>query len=290
MPCGASSRDSVLAQPATAPRTVFDTPSPAMGSYTEVETTLTIRPQPAARIPGTSVCTMAWLASTWRPKASTNAAASASSAGPPGGPPVLLTRMCTGAASASPATAPRSGSRWVTSPTSTRCRWLAPRGRASTTACSAWARRASTVTSAPSSASSCAAARPMPSDAPQTSAWRPERSRSIRAAPSVDVVTHQRSHGAAPGRSCIGERVGHRHAVPDRMLLGQLELEFDARRFEAEAGDAAQLAPVVLAIVLETPGLPDRGFEAVAHARDEVGKPILVLEHLQRARQMRHCV
>src|SRR5690606_11200833 len=249
-----------------------------------------MRPQPAARIPGTSDCTRAWLASRWRLKASTNADSLASSAGPPGGPPVLLTRMCTGAASASPATAARSASRWVTSPTSTRWRCAALRGRASATACSAWARRATTVTSAPGSASSCAAARPMPSDAPQTRACRPERSRSIRAAPSVDVPAHQRGDRAAAGRLGAGERTGHRHAVLDRMVLVELELEFDARRLEAEADDAAQLAPVLFAIALEAPRLPDSGFEMPAQARDEVGKTILVIESLQRARQMRHRV
>ena len=44
----------------------------------------------------------------------------------------------------------------------------------------AMARRASSVTLAPSSASSWAAARPMPSEAPQTRACRPVRLRSMR--------------------------------------------------------------------------------------------------------------
>ena len=59
MPSAASSRESVLAQLATAPRMVLDTPRLAMGSYTEVEITLTTRPQPAARMPGSTVCTNA---------------------------------------------------------------------------------------------------------------------------------------------------------------------------------------------------------------------------------------
>src|SRR5690606_21322711 len=44
MPSGPSSRDSVFAQFATAPRTVFDTPRPGIGSFTDVEITFTMRP------------------------------------------------------------------------------------------------------------------------------------------------------------------------------------------------------------------------------------------------------
>ena len=44
MPEGASSRESVFDQPATAARIVFDTPRPGIGSRTDVLTMLTIRP------------------------------------------------------------------------------------------------------------------------------------------------------------------------------------------------------------------------------------------------------
>ena len=61
------SRDRVLAQLATAPRMVLETPRLAIGSFTEVEMTLTMRPQPAARMPGSTACTSTWLATRcWR--------------------------------------------------------------------------------------------------------------------------------------------------------------------------------------------------------------------------------
>src|SRR5690606_38783303 len=97
------------------------------------------------------------------------------------------------------------------------------------------------------------------------------------AAPSVDVPAHQRGDRAAAWRLGARKRVGHSRAVVDGMVLVELELEFDARRLEAEADDAAQLAPVVFAIVLETPRLPDSGREMPAQARDEVGKAVFVI-------------
>ena len=104
----ASSRESVLAQLATAPRTVLETPSPTIGSFTDVEITLTMRPQAAARMPGKTACTSTWLAIRCLLNASRNAAVAARWAGPPGGPPVLLTRMCTGLPSARASTCARS--------------------------------------------------------------------------------------------------------------------------------------------------------------------------------------
>ena len=44
IPCDATSRDRVFAHDATAARTVFETPSPAMGMRTEVEMMLIMRP------------------------------------------------------------------------------------------------------------------------------------------------------------------------------------------------------------------------------------------------------
>ena len=180
MPNGASSRERVFAQPATAPRTVLDTPRFAIGSRTEVDTTLTMRPKPAARMPGATDCTSTWPARRWRRNAVSNSSIAAVCAGPPLGPAVLLTRMCTGLPL--PTSACTFDCRVATSSMSAAsqpCCWPLPRGRAAATSPSTASRRASTVTSAPSSASSCAAARPMPSEAPHTSACLPERSRSI---------------------------------------------------------------------------------------------------------------
>ena len=54
IPNGPSSPASVFAQLATAPRTVLDTPSPAIGVLTDVEMMLMIRPYSRDFMPGTS--------------------------------------------------------------------------------------------------------------------------------------------------------------------------------------------------------------------------------------------
>ena len=61
MPWGATSVAQVLAQFATAPRTVLDTPNPTSGAFTEVLMTFTMRPQPAAFMPGKTACAKSWL-------------------------------------------------------------------------------------------------------------------------------------------------------------------------------------------------------------------------------------
>ena len=55
---GGSSRDSDLAHEAIAPRSVLESPMLSIGSRTEVEMMLTMRPLPAASIPGTRACVM----------------------------------------------------------------------------------------------------------------------------------------------------------------------------------------------------------------------------------------
>ena len=61
MPNGATSVAQVLAQFATAPRTVLDTPRPASGALTDVLITLTTLPQPAFFIPGNTAWVKMWL-------------------------------------------------------------------------------------------------------------------------------------------------------------------------------------------------------------------------------------
>ena len=61
MPSGPSSLARVLAQLATAPRTVLETPRPSRGCLTDVEITLTMRPPPAALMPGNTAWTNRWL-------------------------------------------------------------------------------------------------------------------------------------------------------------------------------------------------------------------------------------
>ena len=54
-PNGPSSIDNVFAQLAIAARIVLDTPNPAIGTFTEVESTLMIRPDLSCFMPGKSV-------------------------------------------------------------------------------------------------------------------------------------------------------------------------------------------------------------------------------------------
>src|SRR5690606_39155995 len=116
------------------------------------------------------------------------------------------------------------------------------------------------------------------------------RERGQEQAGSVQARAHQRGDGMAIGCVEAGQGVRNRDPVGNRMVLVELELEFDAHGFEAEADDPAQLPPVVFALVLEAPGLADAGFETVAHPGHQVGQRRLVLERLQRARQVRHRV
>ena len=62
MPLAASSAARVLAQLATAQRVVLETPRPAIGSFTEVEITLTMRPQPSRSMPGMTASASTWFA------------------------------------------------------------------------------------------------------------------------------------------------------------------------------------------------------------------------------------
>src|SRR5690606_21689467 len=74
------------------------------------------------------------------------------------------------------------------------------------------------------------------------------------------------------------------------VVLAELGLELDPGGLQSEPDDAAQLAAVRLAPWFEAPRLAGGGLEAVAGAGDEVGERGLVLEHLQRAGQVRHGV
>src|SRR5690606_9434648 len=195
--------DRVLDQPATAPRMVLETPRWGIGSRTEVETTLTTRPQLAARMPGRVACSSNWLATRWLRNASSYSRTAAAWAGPPGGPPVLFTRIWTGCAATSAMTFCCRASGCETSAAIQPCRWPSFRGSPSATRSGTSARRASTVTSAPSRASSCAAAWPMPSEAPQTSAWRPSRVRSMRPLRGSEALALQEADRARAVGGCL---------------------------------------------------------------------------------------
>ena len=64
MPSFPSSRDSVLNAPTAAGRWLFESISPGIGSLVAVEVTFTIRPQPRARMSGTTASIRAIGAST----------------------------------------------------------------------------------------------------------------------------------------------------------------------------------------------------------------------------------
>src|SRR5688572_14984454 len=93
---GGSSRLKVFAHAATVARMVLLTPSPGIGSRTDVERTFTMRPYPAERMAGRHNWTSKWLARRWRPYGFRKSSSLASKRGPDGGPPVLLMRMWTG--------------------------------------------------------------------------------------------------------------------------------------------------------------------------------------------------
>ena len=84
MPSAATSLAQVLAQLATAPRTVLDTPNPASGAFTEVLMTLTMRPHCARFMPGYTAFAKAWLLIKCCRKVASNGD------GPAGGPAAVV--------------------------------------------------------------------------------------------------------------------------------------------------------------------------------------------------------
>src|ERR1041385_4264401 len=176
MPSGATSFETVFAHPAMAARTVLETARPPIGSRTEVEMMLMMRPHPASRIAGSTACTSACLESRWVANAARNPSAVAPTSGPGGGPPALFTRIWTGECATYPSTARSVAT--GSDKSAARYSWRVPGSGAGSSAQSRWSAtslRESAVIMAPSAARASAAARPMPWLAPQTSARRPAR-------------------------------------------------------------------------------------------------------------------
>src|SRR4051812_3880187 len=157
-------------------RCALDSTISAIGSRTLDDDTATIRPQPRSRIAG-SAC---WMSVTG-PSSSIRCAAShwsrvnESGSGPAGGPPLLVMRISTGPPRRSLTPANRSG-------TASRSAASCTNGSAPISAAAASMRsreREDIATRAPSAASSAAIARPIPCDAPVTSATLPVRPRSM---------------------------------------------------------------------------------------------------------------
>src|SRR4029453_19119677 len=172
-PSGPSSRASVLAQPMTPGRTAFESARLSIGSRTELEVMLMMRPAPLAGGWGRRVLVRP--IAEWRRSstASWGARWSIPTAFVRGGPPPLFTRMSTPPKAASVRSTSRSRSLGsVMSPrTESAPSWSASRSSSS------W-RRANIATFAPSAANARAIASPIPEDAPQTIAVRPFRPRS----------------------------------------------------------------------------------------------------------------
>ena len=157
-------------------RWALDSTISSIGSRTLADDTATIRPQPRSRIAG-SACSM----SATGPSSSIRYAAShwsrenASGSGPAGGPPLFVMRISTGPPSRSSTPASSAG-------TASRSAASCTNGSAPISAAASSMRsreREDTATRAPSAASSAAIARPIPCDAPVTSATLPVRPRSM---------------------------------------------------------------------------------------------------------------
>ena len=177
MPQGPTSFASVFAQFATAPRTVLLTPRPFNGCLTLVEMTFTMRPWPAARMPGSTAVASKWLQMRCWENVARKASARASVMGPPAGPPVLLTKMCTGSSATTAAIAASTAAGSVKSAGAMRCR---PGSVSSSRAASSRsALRAMSTTRAPRPAKWRATSRPIPPDAPPTTAVIPAKSTGI---------------------------------------------------------------------------------------------------------------
>ena len=93
MPSGPSSCDSVFAQPTTPGRMAFDSIRLGIGSRTDQEVMLTIRPRPLARRCGSASRASRTAEFSDSSKASAQASAGVDSKLPGGGPPALLTTM-----------------------------------------------------------------------------------------------------------------------------------------------------------------------------------------------------
>ena len=93
MPSAARSVDSDLDHPTSAERSAFDSPRVGIGWTTPDEPTVTIRPQPAACIPGTTRDAICMTRRTIISNCFASTDRSASAIRPAGGPPVLAIRM-----------------------------------------------------------------------------------------------------------------------------------------------------------------------------------------------------
>ena len=108
MPSPASRFASVLKAPSSPGRCAFDIRSAGIGSRAADEETLTMRPKPRSRMPGTTSSIISIGATTSSRCAASHCSRVNSSGSPPGGPPVFVTRTSIGPRSR-PTASTRSG-------------------------------------------------------------------------------------------------------------------------------------------------------------------------------------
>ena len=175
MPFGPSSFDSVLAQPITPGRYVFDRRRPSFGSFTADDVMLTMRPRPLSRSAGRARRVSRSVDISVSSQARCQASSSKSSKLPAGGPPVLLTRMsmCPKRSSVRSTISCRAAGSLESPATASPLAPLSSPSIVATVSSSSSFRRANTVTLHPSRASESAVAWPMPDDAPVTIATHP---------------------------------------------------------------------------------------------------------------------
>jgi hypothetical protein len=177
IPSGASFCPSVLNAASSPGRWALDMSRFGIGSRAAEEETLTIRPNPRSRMPGTTRSIISIGATTSSRCAASHCSRVNSSGSPPAGPPVFVTRISIGPSSRSTASS-NSGAE-----SSSSVSWTYGRAPISSAAGSIRSRvRELIATRAPSRASSAAIALPMPCDAPVTSATRPSIPSSIAGA------------------------------------------------------------------------------------------------------------
>ena len=178
IPLPPSSRASVFAQPTTPGRIAFESARLSIGARTELDSMLTMRPRPLRSRCGRQRFVRRIAESRRSATALSTASSVNPAAGPGGGPPPLLTRMSTPPKASTVRWTSRSRSPGtITSPRTARAPIL------SASRSSSSRRRPNIATFAPSAASCSAIARPIPEEAPQTTAVRPSSPRFNRSPP-----------------------------------------------------------------------------------------------------------
>ena len=200
IPSGPSSRASVFAQPMTPGLTALESARLSIGSRTELDATLTIRPRPLFSRYGTQSDVRRTTDTSRSWTVASMFSASSAIAAVRGGPPELLTRM-----SMPPNLSTADSTSRFRSPGTVTSPATASPPRRSASRSSGSGRLANSTTFAPSSASASAIPRPIPADAPQMTAvrpckWRSTLSTSSYPGPRPPLAPRQRRCGTSSAR------------------------------------------------------------------------------------------